>query len=121
MLIETIKNHPCGWREETLKMATLPGHTVDTPDVRARFPECRLINSRFMATTISWYLLSLFLCLLLRLTRISYRICHLPFPINFSKIRSKTIDFTRLESRNIWTRRNEGIETTLNGGIVERN
>lgn len=48
MLIETIKNHPCGRREETLKMATLPGHTVDMPDVRARVPECRLINSRWI-------------------------------------------------------------------------
>lgn len=120
MLIETIKNHPCGWREETLKMATLPGHTVDTPDVRARFPECRLINSRFMATTISWYLLSLSFCVSSFVSH-EFRICHLPSPINFSKIKGKTIDFTRLESRNIWTRRNEGIETTLNGGIVERN
>lgn len=48
MLIETIKNHPCGRREETLKMATLPGHTVDMPDVRARVPDCRLINFRWI-------------------------------------------------------------------------
>lgn len=48
MLIETIKNHPCGWREEILKMATLPGHTVDIPEVRALVPECWLINSRWI-------------------------------------------------------------------------
>lgn len=48
MLIETIKNHPCGRRKETLKMATLPGHAVDIPEVRALVPECRLINSRWI-------------------------------------------------------------------------
>lgn len=48
MLIETIKNHPLGWREETLKMASLPGHTVDMPEVRALVAECRLINSRWI-------------------------------------------------------------------------
>lgn len=49
MLIETIKNHPGGrGGEATLKMASLPGHTVDIPDVRALVAECRLINSRWI-------------------------------------------------------------------------
>lgn len=115
MLIETIKNHPCGRREETLKMATLPGHTVDMPDVRARVPDCRLINFRWIYGYHDIVVPpSLSLCLLLCFTRISYRIvslCHPPSPINFSKIKDETIDFTRRELRNIWTRGNEGIET----------
>lgn len=116
MLIETIKNHPCGRREETLKMATLPGHTVDMPDVRARVPDCRLINFRWiygyhdivvppsLSLSVSSFVSH----------RISYRIvslCHPPSPINFSKIKDETIDFTRRELRNIWTCGNEGIET----------
>lgn len=115
MLIETIKNHPCGRREETLKMATLPGHTVDMPDVRARVPDCRLINFRWIYGYHDIVVPpSLSLCLLLCFTPISYRIvslCHPPSPINFSKIKDETIDFTRRELRNIWTRGNEGIET----------
>lgn len=51
MLIETIKNQPprpVGGGMKTLKMASLPGHAVDIPDVRALVAECRLINSRWI-------------------------------------------------------------------------
>lgn len=104
MLIETIKNHPCGRREETLKMATLPGHTVDMPDVRARVPECRLINSRWIYGYHDIVVSpSLSLSFSFSFVSHEFRIVS-PFclRVNFSKIEDKTIDFTRRELRNLW-------------------
>lgn len=77
MLIETIKNHPCGRREEILKMATLPGHAVDIPEVRALVPECRLINSRWIYGYDIVVRASPSLCLEFRCSIVS---CSLPSP-----------------------------------------